>query len=379
LADGSAGRIIGMVAIIALSMAVPAMANLGYMGYSSMALAVAQGGLAGAMASAAVMMAGNMVLNAIAPIKPESNQLSGYSGDLADSRSYTWDGIQNDARQGLSKAMIFGRIKCGGQIISEKTWFHGTAEYLDMLICPCLGKVSRFSGIQINDTDVSLYRNTGPVFRPGDDQQTPIDMFNRIYLQYSSAAKIPYDISTSAPAESVVFSTKSAATGIRITVTAPNGIYELVANTPTPHNVTFHVQYRETGTSGWSALPTVDPLFSTQHPFIHRSSGVFTGAANPYTLADTAAGFSSRITAASDFTLTVGGTTYYCTQVGTLTADAIAFNAYTDAGHTTPLGAAPANGAYYIGDASIAPYLGTMSLESVSAYESGSGGGGEGS
>jgi predicted phage tail protein len=74
-----------------------------------------------------------MILNAIAPIKPEGTQLSGYEGDLSDSRSYTWDGIQNDARQGLSKAMIFGRIKVGGQIISEKTWFRGSNEYLDML------------------------------------------------------------------------------------------------------------------------------------------------------------------------------------------------------------------------------------------------------
>ncbi len=359
LADGDVGRIIGAVLLAAATI------------YTGGAVGAALGGgfwgtLGGAAAAMAVSVAGNMILNAIAPIKPEGNQLSGYTGDLADSRSYTWDGIQNESRQGLPKAMIFGRVKVGGQIISEKTWFDGSNnEYLDMLLCPAVGRVTRFAGIQINDTDISLYKNTGPVFRPGDDQQTPIDMFNRIYLQFSSAAKIPYDASTTAPTQSVQFTTKGAVGGIRLTVSAPNGIFEMASTTPVPHDVVFRVQYQADGDTAWTALPAIDPDYAAYHPFIYRTAGVFTGAANPYTLTDAAAGFVDKLSTGAEFELVVGAATYFCTQSGVLTAGAVAFNAWTDAGKTTPLGTKPADGAYEISDNTVKRYSGTAKWDYI--------------
>lgn len=355
VADGNVGRMIGVL-LIAVAAAYTGGAAAAAFG----GMETAAGAIAGGIAAAVVSVAGNMIINAVAPIKPDTPQLSGWGGDLADSRSYTWDGIVNEARQGLSKAVVFGRVKVGGQIITEKTWFDGqNNEYFDMLLCPAVGRVTRFSGLQINDTDVSLYKNTAPVFRPGDDQQTPIDMFDRLYLQYSSSAKIPYDASATDPAQSVQFSTKSAVSGIRLTVSAPNGIYEMVEGLPVPHEVGFRVQYRPTD-GEWSDLPTVDPDFDTDHLFIRRTAGVFTGSANPFTLTDTGGRFDDRIALAEEFELTVGGTTYFCTQAGTLTANAIQFNAFTDAGKTAPLGAAPTNGAYTLTDDTVQPYTGDV-------------------
>lgn len=342
--NGDVGRIIGAVLITVVAVVATVLTYGAAGGAAAGWTAAAWGALAGA----AVSMAGNMIMNAVAPIKPDLPQLSGWGGDLADSRSYTWDGIVNDARQGLVKAMVFGRIKVGGQIISEKTWFDGANnEYLDTLLCPAVGRITRFSGIQINDTGIELYQNTAAVFRPGDDEQRPIDMFNRIYLQYTSAAKIPYDASDTDPVDVIQFSTKQALTGIRLTITAPNGIYEMPSNSPIPHDVTFRVQYRPQG-GAWADLPTVDPYYSGQTPFINRTSGAFSGSANPFTLADANAKFDKAVTAGANFELEIGSTTYYCTQIGTVTGDSIQFNAFTDEGRTAALTAAPANGAYVL-------------------------------
>lgn len=351
IADGDVGRIIGMVAVVALSIAVPAIAGTGFFGYSSLAVAVAQGGVAGAIASAAVLTAGTMILNAIAPMKPDMPQLSGYGGDLADSRSYTFDGIVNEARQGLSKAMLFGRCRVGGQIISEKTWFDGdNNEYLDMLLCPTVGTITRFEDLQINDSSIQLYKNTAAVFRPGDDQQTVIEMFDKIYLQYSSAAKIPYDASLTSPTNVLQFTTKDAIDGIRITLSAQNGLYELSGNTPTVRDVDFRIQYKKTTDVSWSDLQAVEVDDTVTHPLIYRSTGVFTGTENPYTLTDAPALFDTKIDAGGAFELTVGVVQYYCTQVSTLSSSVLTFDAFTDAGRTTPLGTKPDDGLYLITD-----------------------------
>lgn len=369
LADGSAGRFIG-----ALLVTVAAVAATWYVGGAG---GLAMGPTWGAAAGMATSMVGNMVVNAIAPLKPENNLLSGYSGDLADSRSYTWDGIQNDARQGLAKAMIFGRIKVGGQIISEKTWFDSrNNEYLDMLVCPGLGRVTRFVNIEINDSGVALYKNTAPVFRPGDDQQTTINMFNRVYTQYSASAKIPYDASTTAPENAVQFSTKAACSGLRLTVTAPGGIFELINEAIEPRDVVFRAQYRETGTSPWFDLPANDPDYDTACPFIHRSSGVFTGSANPYLLTDATAGFAAAIPVNSDFELYIGATTYYCTQSGAITTDLITFNAYTDEGRTTPLATPPADGPYGVSSGLAAVQVAPIEVYFPDAAGDGNGGDG---
>lgn len=367
IAEGDVGRIIGMLAIVALSIAMPAIAGAGFLGYNSIALAIALGGTAGAMASAAVMIAGTLILNAVAPMMPDTPQLSGYNGNLADSRSYTWDGIVNDFRQGLVKPMVFGRIKVGGQIISEKTWYdRQNNEYLDTLVCPAVGRITRFIGIELNDTSVALYKNTVAVFRPGDDQQLQIDMFNKIYVGYSSAAKLPYNEST--PVDVIQFTTKNSVSGIRLLISAPNGIYELdSSNNPSARSVPFKIEYKSTSSYTWDNLPIVDD--STSLPviaFIYRSSGVFTGSSNPFTLTDAGANFDTNLSLGDEFELLVNGVIYYCTQFSTLTSDQIIFNAYTDEGRTTPLTSSIANGVYRLYKGSlISVYTGYVTVEAI--------------
>lgn|GEM_PF-326066 len=202
------------------------------------------------VAASAISMVGNMVINAIFPLPlPEIPQISGYSGDIASSSVYSrydWSGISNEAGQGLVKPMIFGRIRTAGQIISEKTWYDSSEnEYLDMLICPAGHRITRFEDIRINDTLSADFGGVSVDVRMGDDEQTMMDIFNKIYLQYASSAKIPFDMSASEPSAAARFASKTAITGARLTIVAPYGICEYIGGVYAPHDVVFRVQYQK--------------------------------------------------------------------------------------------------------------------------------------
>lgn len=309
-----------------------------------------------AAAATATALASSLVVNALFPLPPpDLPTLSGWDSDLKDSRHYTWDGIINDARPGLAKGWLFGKMKVGGQIVSEKTWFDAkNNEYLDVLICPCKGPITRFYDVRINDTEYLYYDNCQIALRPGDDEQSMIDMFDKIYTQYRSGAKIPYDSSSNNPEKSVQWTSKSEVTGCRFIITAPRGIFELVNGSPQARSVVYRIQYRKEGESTWNFVKGDSTTWGSERCFIHRASGTFSGTSNPYTLTDAGteggadAEFSSRISAGANFELVVGGTKYYCTQTGTLNATTIQFNAYTDEARTTPKTGSFTNGTYIL-------------------------------
>ena len=317
------------------------------------------GAIIGGMAGMAVSVVGSMVVDALFPLPQAETPpaLSGWDNNLKDSRHYTWEGVVNDHRPGLAKAWLFGTMKVGGQIISEKTRYDSEGnEYLDMLVCPVGHMITRFDDVRINDTEYIYYDQTQVALRPGDDEQGVIDNFNKIYTQYRSGAKIRYDASDDAPTEYLAFTSKKNIAGCRFVLAAPRGIYELVGSTPTARSIVCRLQYKKHTDSTWNFV-LGDISWGDKRPFIDRSSGIFTGTSNPYILTDAGSGggldpyFDQKITPASNFELVVGSTTYYCTQTGTLNSSTIQFNAYTDAGRSVALTGAISNGAYKIQDA----------------------------
>jgi hypothetical protein len=352
---GDVGRAIGgvLTAVAAFALAPMTMGGslAGWSALSGWALAGAIG------ASMAITIAGSMVVDALFPLPPaETPALSGWDNNLKDSRHYTWDGIVNDTRPGLAKPWLFGMMKVGGQIISEKTRYDSEGnEYLDMLLCPVGHRITRFDDIRINDTEYIYYDQAQIAMRPGDDEQGIIDIFNKIYTQYRSGAKIPYDASLDDPDSSLAFTAKKDITGCRFVLSAPRGIYEIVGSTPCARDVVCRLQYKKHIDSIWSFV-LGDAAWGDEIPFIDRASGVFSGTSNPYTLTDTGSGggadanFSDKVPAAADFELVIGGSTYYCTQTGTLDATTIQFNAFTDAGRSVAKTGAFIDGVYRIQD-----------------------------
>ncbi len=280
--DGDIGRTIGQLLVTAAAIALTAAGH--------------------PWAAMAVMGVGSLVNNALFPAqKAETAALSGVSGDLSDSRTYTWDGIVNDVRQGLVKPLIFGRMLVGGQIISEKTWVNDDGEeQLDVLICPAKNRITRVQTVYINDSEAEFYPGVAITTREGDDEQTPIEAFKKIYTQYKSGAKIPFDAGTDSPLNKVTFSSKSKVTGCRFVVTAPRGIYELVSGTATARSVIFRIQYKKRAEDVWHPLNS-DYAWSAGST--NNSTAYFTG----------------RILQGFDTTGEAEGIRFTLTSIGTVT------------------------------------------------------------
>jgi len=278
--NGNTGRLIGQLLVVVAAAA--ATWYIGGTGAIAGINALGMGSFYGAMAGAAVMLVGNMVVNAICPLPmPEIPQLSGYSGDIAASsvyNRYDWNGITNEASQGLVKPMIFGRIRTGGQIVSEKTWYDPSEnEYLDMLLCPAGHRITRFEDIRINDTVYTYFKGAYVDSRMGDDEQTMMEMFDVIHVQYASGARVPYDASTSAPANIVLFASKARITGARLTIVAPRGICEYTGGAYVARSVDFRIQYRKASGGTWAFIPG-------------------DGVVGPGDITETNSGFTGRIT-----------------------------------------------------------------------------------
>ncbi|GAB6270511.1 MAG: hypothetical protein STSR0003_03510 [Smithella sp.] len=275
---GNVGRTIGSLIVTVVAI-VASVYTYGLAGGASAGWVAAAWGAA---AGATVTLVGNMVVNALCPLPvPEIPQLSGYSGDIAASsvyNRYDWNGITNEASQGLVKPMIFGRIRTGGQIVSEKTWYDPSEnEYLDMLICPSGHRITRFEDIRINDTIYTYFKGAYIDTRMGDDEQTMMDMFDVIHVQYSSGARIPYDASTSAPTSIVLFASKARITGARLTIVAPRGICEYTGGAYVARSVDFRIQYRKASGGTWAFIPG-------------------DGVVGPGDITETNSGFTGRIT-----------------------------------------------------------------------------------
>ena len=253
---GDTGRMIGslLVAIVATVATVFTYgATAGYAG-------AAWAAVFGAAAGMAVSLVGGMVVNALCPLPmPEIPQISGFSGDIAASsvyNRYDWNGITNEASQGLVKPMIFGIIRTGGQIVSEKTWYDPSEnEYLDMLLCPAGHRITRFEDIRINDTIYTYFTGAYVDSRMGDDEQTMMTMFDVIHVQYSSGARIPYDASTTSPSTVVLFASKARITGARLTIVAPRGVCEFTGGAYVARSVDFRIQYCKASGGTWEFIP----------------------------------------------------------------------------------------------------------------------------
>lgn len=253
---GNVGRTIGALIVTVVAI----VASVYTYGLASGAAAGWVAAAWGAAAGAAVTLVGNMVVNALCPLPmPEIPQISGFSGDIAASsvyNRYDWNGINNEASQGLVKPMIFGIIRTGGQIVSEKTWYDPLEnEYLDMLICPAGHRITRFEDIRINDTIYTYFNGAYVDSRMGDDEQTMMDMFDIIHVQYSSGAKIPYDASTTSPSTVVLFASKARITGARLTIVAPRGICQFTGGAYVARSVDFRIQYCKASGGTWEFIP----------------------------------------------------------------------------------------------------------------------------
>lgn len=243
-------RMVGLV-VLAIVATVAGQYYLGPMLAGAMGVTSTVGIAAvGAVASAAIMIAGSMIINALLPATmPKMPSLNGY-GAIDQSNSYSWN-PQNTQQQGIAIPWHYGTCKLHGNIIGVYRETIGTDMYINALISVGAGVLSGLSDFKINGQPYGNYRGIELHTRLGHLTQETIPNFGDTKVEYPLGTKVVYG-------SPVTYSTiGSDFDGLEVEVGFPNGLYYYDDYGKLQNfTVNFSVEVRRQGDADWTALAT---------------------------------------------------------------------------------------------------------------------------
>lgn len=128
--------------------------------------------IAGQLAAGATLMIGGQLLsNALGPKMK--------SGD--DEESYRWGALQPINNQGAVIPITYGTIRTAGQIVNQHIRVEDDIQHMELLLCGGEGPIDEFSDIRVNDNPLENYEHAFHDTRPGSNNQTPIEGFEKLY------------------------------------------------------------------------------------------------------------------------------------------------------------------------------------------------------
>lgn len=244
LGKGGGKNPLAMIAMIALSIAVPiaAPAMLGAMGMVSGTVAF---GLASGALSAGMMIAGGMLINTLLPPSSISNSPT---QSIESSPTYGWDSVSNQSAEGIALPIVYGKAKLTPPIISQYVESKNNKQYLNIMYALNDGEITAVSDIMINDNPISYYTDVTYDVRLGTNSQALIPAFDNTRVDTSVGAKI----STVETIRQTAYNNVSA---LNIVVSAPSGIY--YANDKgglDSRSVALEIKYKMVGTGIWFTI-----------------------------------------------------------------------------------------------------------------------------
>lgn len=234
---GGAKGILRMVAMVVIAIYAPALAaNMG---------AGAVGTVGNAIASAAITMAGGMLVNAILP--PPEPQINSPK-DISETPTYGVDGAKNTANDGMTVPLCYGGYRMAGNLIGLYTENITDTQYAYMLINAGEGEISGIEDIQVNDQPIGNFKEITIQKRFGVDNQQPIDWFNNTVRPNSVSQKVLQEWS--------YFNTSGEVDKLRIDFVLPRGLLNIHEKKGDYLNrsVSVEIQIRKVGESEWSAM-----------------------------------------------------------------------------------------------------------------------------
>jgi len=206
-----------------------------------------------ALTSAAVMTAGAMLVNALAPIR--APELSGGAQSYADSPTYSLSGARNAAQPFGSVPVILGRHRFYPPLGSRPyTEILGNDEYLRMLFIWGYGPLS-VTDIKIGDTPIEQYADVVIETLPGSDDDPDPTLVSSFVHQEGIGVLL-----TQAGGQ-VVRTAPEGVDEISVDLVFPYGLaYISDSGARTNHTVNVKLEYREVGSGTWIDLSTSIPI-----------------------------------------------------------------------------------------------------------------------
>lgn len=234
--------ILGLIAVIALSVVAMGVGNVLAAGGSFFAGGAAWGA-ASYIGAAAVMFLGNSLVSRFFAPKIDA----GKYGDKEDP-TYSWSGVSTMDGQGNGIAITYGKVKSGGQSIMKFTSNDGNDQYFNWLVAAGEGELS-ISDIKLNSNPVENYESVTLDIRNGTNDQDVIQNFNDTILSKSVAYEIANNEWRTDQLEG------NSTEGIIIEVECQNGLYHANDNGSLGTAwVDIRAQYALVGSDDWTTF-----------------------------------------------------------------------------------------------------------------------------
>lgn len=243
---GGGKQILGLVAMIAVAIVAP---------YAGAAYGEALGGILGVSATAGsaiiagtIMVAGGLLINAVMPAA--NPKLGGFDSQTYErSNTYGWNTPTNQATQGAVVPKIYGTHKITPPMIGSYIDVKDDKQYFNGLYALNDGWINDIWDIKINDEPIGNFAGITHEIRYGYDDQAIIDAFNDTRTNKYVGKKLNPDMSYS-----LSETDGNAATGIKITLAMPSGIF--YANDRgglDEYSISVQIEYSSDG-ANWTAL-----------------------------------------------------------------------------------------------------------------------------
>lgn len=232
--DGKA--VLALVATLALSAFAPVLG-----GHIGMALVGSSTGMTATIASAAVSIAGGLLINALIPAPDTA------SG--SDAASYGIDGPKNTSTEGIPVPVLYGRHGIGGNLIDlyteNKTDENGKSiQYLYGRVAVSEGPIKSISGIKINGQSIESFEDVEIDMRLGNDEQAESEWFSETVSLFSQGRDLDTDY--------IGYTTTSEIDRLRLDLMAPLGLYRVSGSGKRKAvSVGVDARYRKLGDVDW--------------------------------------------------------------------------------------------------------------------------------
>lgn len=235
--------ILGLVAVIALSVVAMGVGNILAPTVGSFFGGGAAWGVASYIGAAAVMFLGSSLVSRFFTPKIDTGKYN----DTEDP-TYSWNGVSTMDGQGNGIAITYGKVKSGGQSIMKFTSNNGNDQYFNWLIAAGEGEVS-ISDIKLNSNPVENYQDVTLEVRTGTNDQSVIQNFNDTILSKS----ISYEVANNQWRTDQLDGNTTE--GIIIEVECQNGLYHANDNGSLGTAwVDIQAQYAKVGSDSWTTF-----------------------------------------------------------------------------------------------------------------------------
>lgn len=249
-------RTVLTIAVIVASFAFggPLGAALGISKTAGVALGLAEGALQSAIGGAIISVAGNLLINAIAPpAKPKLAQLSGSTAAAAESPTLFVSGTRNQANPFGPVPSVLGKgrmvppfgAKPYTEVLGDDQYFRGlyTWGYGPLEI----------SDIKIGETPISEFEGVEIETRQGYPGDAPLTLFPGQVDEETLSVRLE------GPSTWASRTTSADADEISVDVTAPQGIVRFGdGGGKGEYSVTVEVEYSPAGAGTWSSAGSID-------------------------------------------------------------------------------------------------------------------------